>query len=82
MKLVGRVNGYFSNLITRYFASRQKRQEYIWGIIDNWAFGSSLPTGRQASSVPKSEENKATGIIANNHILVPQYLLFLKISNK
>jgi len=27
-----------------------------------------LPTGRQAFSVPKSEENKAAGIIADIHI--------------
>jgi len=68
-------------LIIRYFASRQKRQEYIWQQIDIWAFRSSLPTagrpayrqagvfptyGRQASSVPISKENKATGVIANN----------------
>jgi hypothetical protein len=79
---VGSVNGYFSNLIIRYFASRQNRQEYNWGIIDNWAFRSSLPTGWQASSVPKREENKATGIIADTHILLPKYFLFLKISNK
>jgi hypothetical protein len=25
-----------------YFASRQKRQEYNWRIIDNWAFRSSV----------------------------------------
>jgi hypothetical protein len=29
---------------------------------------SSLPYGRQASSVPISKENKATGAIADNHI--------------
>jgi len=28
-----------------------------------------LPTGRQASSVPISKENKATGIIADTHKL-------------
>jgi hypothetical protein len=31
-------------LIIRYFASRQKRQEYNWQQIDIWAFRSSLPT--------------------------------------
>jgi len=55
-------------LIIRYFASRQKRQEYNWSIINNWAFRSSLPTGRQASSVPISKENKVTCIIADTHI--------------
>jgi len=38
-------------LIIRYFASRQKRQEYNLQQIDIWAFRSSLPAGRQASSV-------------------------------
>jgi hypothetical protein len=55
-------------MIIRYFASRQKRQEYNWQQIDVWAFRSSLPTGRQASSVPKSKENKATGVFADIHI--------------
>jgi predicted ribonuclease YlaK len=40
------------NLIIRYVASRQKRQEYNWQQIDICAFRSSLPTGRQASSLP------------------------------
>jgi|GEM_PF-894123 len=39
-------------MIIRYFASRQKRQEYNWQQIDIWAFRSSLPTGRQAYSLP------------------------------
>jgi hypothetical protein len=58
---------YFFFLIIRYVASRQKRQEYNWQQIDIWAFRSSLPTGRQASSVPISKENKATGVIAGIH---------------
>jgi hypothetical protein len=29
-------------LIIRYFASRQKRQEYNWQQIDIWAFRSSV----------------------------------------
>jgi hypothetical protein len=78
------------NLIIRYFASRQKRQEYNWQQIDIWAFRSSLPTGRQAclrqagvfpaygrqaSSVPISKENKATGVIADLHKKKYYYLL-------
>jgi hypothetical protein len=55
-------------LIIRYFASRQKRQEYNWQQIDIWAFLSSLPNSRQASSVTISKENKATGVIADIHI--------------
>jgi hypothetical protein len=55
-------------LIIRYFAGRQKRQEYNWQQIDIWAFRSSLPTGRQASFVPISKENKATGVMADIHI--------------
>jgi hypothetical protein len=56
-------------LIIRYFASGQKRQEYDWQQIDIWAFRSSLPAvGREVSSVPKSKENKATGVIADIHI--------------
>jgi hypothetical protein len=69
----------------RYFASRQKKQEYDWQQIDIWAFRSSLPTagrpayrqagvfptyGRQASSVPISKENKATGVIADIHDII------------
>jgi hypothetical protein len=50
----------FCILIIRYFASRQKRQEYNWQLIDIWAF---------RSSVPISKENKATGTIADIHIL-------------
>jgi hypothetical protein len=52
-------------MIIRYFASRQKRQEYDWCQIDIWAFRSFLPTGRQASSAPISKENKSTGAIAD-----------------
>jgi hypothetical protein len=54
-------------MIIRYFASKQKRQEYNWCQIDIWAFRSFLPTGRQASSVSISKENKATGAIADIH---------------
>ena len=63
-------------LIVRYFASRQKRQEYNWRIINNWAFRSSLPTGRQVSSVLISEENKVTCIISDTHI--NEFDIFLK----
>jgi hypothetical protein len=65
------------NLIIHCFSSRQKKQEYYWRTIHNWAFrfflsigrrASSLPTGRQAFSVSKSKENKAIGIIADIHI--------------
>jgi hypothetical protein len=56
-------------LIIRYFAGRQKRQEYNWQQIDIWAFRSSLPTGRQASFVPISKENKATDVVADTHII-------------
>jgi hypothetical protein len=59
----------FHNLIIRYFVSSQKRQEYNWCQIDNWAFRPSLPTGRQASSVSLNKENKATGIIVDTQIL-------------
>jgi len=52
-------------MIIRYFTSRQKRQEYDWSQIDIWAFRSSLLTGRQASSVPISKENKSTDVNAD-----------------
>jgi hypothetical protein len=55
-------------LIFRYFASKQKGQDYNWRRIHNWAFRSSLPTGRLAFSVQKNGEYKATGIIADIHI--------------
>jgi hypothetical protein len=38
----------FWYMIIRYFASRLKRKEYNWRILDNWEFRSSLPAGRQA----------------------------------
>jgi hypothetical protein len=38
----------FWYMIIRYFASRLKRKEYNWHKLDNCAFQSSLPTGRQA----------------------------------
>jgi hypothetical protein len=42
---------YFFYLIIRYFANRQKRQEYNWQQIDMWAFWSSLHTvGRRLLS--------------------------------
>jgi len=50
-------------LIIRYFASRQKRQEYNWQQIDIWAFWSSVFCPN------KHKENKATGVIADIHIL-------------
>jgi hypothetical protein len=63
------------------FTSRQKKQEYHWYQFDIWASRlaspwrvfpayrqAGLPTGRQASEVPKSKENKATGAIADIHI--------------
>jgi mRNA-degrading endonuclease RelE of RelBE toxin-antitoxin system len=56
-------------MIIRYFASTQKRQEYNCCLIDIWAFRSSLRTGRQASSVSISNENKATATIADIHIM-------------
>jgi len=55
-------------MIISYFASRQKRQEYNWCQIDIWAFRSSLPTGRQASSVPIRKGNKATDAIVDVHL--------------
>jgi hypothetical protein len=33
--------------------------------------------GRQASSVPKSEENKATGIIVHTHNILFFFLIFV-----
>jgi hypothetical protein len=49
-----------------------KKDKNNWQQIDIWAFRSSLPTGRQASSVPIRKENKATGVIAdiyNNELI-------------
>jgi hypothetical protein len=74
-------------LIIRYLASRQKRQEYNWQQIDIWAFRSSLPTGRQASSVfcPKKKENKATSVIADTHNIFSktiQYKMLQRIFSK
>jgi len=67
----------FCNLILRYFAFRQKKQEYNWYKLKFGRFG--LPClqqagvfpayGRQVSSAPISEENKATGAIADIQIL-------------
>jgi hypothetical protein len=54
----------------------QKRQEYSWHQIDNWAFQSSLPSGGQAYSVPISKENKAIGIIDETHIIVLSVMFF------
>jgi hypothetical protein len=56
-------------MIIHYFASRQKRQECNWYQIDIWAFRSSLPTDRQASSVPITKENKDIGAIADIHVI-------------
>jgi len=62
-------------MIIRYFASRQKDKNIIGSKLIFGRFGlpclpAGRPTyGRQASSVPISKENKATGAIAGIHII-------------
>jgi len=74
-------------LIIRYFASRLKRKEYNWHILDNWAFlpvslgGSSLPTGRQAclmaGSRLRSQKAKNRWVLASLQIPIFGIIFFL-----
>jgi hypothetical protein len=55
-------------MIIPYFASRLRRKEYNWQKLDKYSFRSSLPTGRQVSSLPISEEKEVTGITVDLNI--------------
>jgi len=60
------------NLIIRYFASHRRGKNIIGAQLIIGRFGlPCLPAGRRLrSSVPISKENKATGVIADIHIIL------------